>query len=216
MRLAHLGLALLLVVQTGCYWKYENVAGDSMPVRQKIEPTYVSAGVQVNPDSWEPPAAWASKADVAEMFAQRLAKDRVFDPVIFPYSTLAQADPAVVLDATISIEQDEHMGANMVKAIFTGLTFFLLGPVLPTRFTAVVDLTVDATSRHGEAIGTYAYRSEYDYRYTSMTPSRKEMDRWLEATKRHAVEEVVNLIKADRDNFLRHADAGRVRVFVQR
>lgn len=214
MRLISLGMALLLVTQAGCYWKYENVAGDPFPKPLQVQPTSASAGVQVNPNSSQPDASSITKTAVVELLVERLSEDRVFNPVIFPYSALAKAEPGVILDAKVVIEEKHNMGENMVKAIFTGLSFFLLGPVLPTRFGIVVDLQVAASSIGGEPIGTYSYKSEYDFRYTTMTPSQEKMEEWLEVAKSHAVEQVLNLIKADREKFVRYSTSGRVNLFM--
>jgi hypothetical protein len=75
-------------------------------------------------------------------------------------------------------------------------------------------LKVVATSLGGEPIGTYSYRSDYDFRYTTMTPRQSKFEEWLTVAKKHAVEQVVNLIKADRARFLPYSSSGRVNLWM--
>jgi hypothetical protein len=201
-------LALVLLAPSslvGCYWKYRNAAGDPFPQRVSVEPIGGAAGVFVNPTSSEPEASSISKTAVVELFAQRLDGEKLFETVIFPYSPLAKATPAILLDTTVHIYQKHYWAENYVKAILTGVSILTLGPVLATHFGVVVDLSVDARSADGNPIGTYSYRSEYDFHYTTMTPRQSKMDEWLDTAKRHAIEEVLNQLKQDRSKFIHHS-----------
>ncbi len=201
-RFSILVAALLLALGTGCYWKYRNAAGDPFPQISAPQRLGSTAGVQVSKNSSEPKASSISKVSVVELFAQQLREERMFDTIIFPYTELAQATPDIILDATVIIKEKPYMAENIIKAIFTGATFLILGPVLPTHFGVVVDLSVDAKSADGRAIGSYSYRSEYDLYYTTMTPRQSKFQEWLDAAKSHAVAAVLSQMQADRAKFL--------------
>jgi hypothetical protein len=208
--LAFAVLVLVPATQTGCYWKYRNVAGDPFPQWTPAQPIGGSAGLTVSPSSTEPKASSITKTAVVELLAERLVQEKLFETVIFPYSTLSQVKPSIFLDATVRIEEKHNWGENLTKAVFVGLSLFLLSPVLATHFGVVVDLDVHATSADGTHIGSYAYRSEYDFHYTTMTPRQDKLDEWLDKAKRHAVEEVLNQIERDREKFLPYAKTARL------
>lgn len=188
--------ALMLCFSSSCYATYQSVGGQPFPTRMQAAPPVLSVGVRMNPNSSQPAASSISTGAVADAFARQLSEDKVFEPVIYPYSDLAQAKPDLLLDTTVKVEEQNHMAENVGKAVATGASLFLLGPVLPTRFTVVVDLSVVAKRLDGSVLDTFAHRSEYELKYTTMTPNTTKMQEWLTTAQQHAVQEVVNQIKS--------------------
>lgn len=195
-------LAAILAIASGCYWTWSNAQGDPFPAPLQVETLPLSAGLTLNGLSNAPEAPSIPPGAVAEDLAERMAKEKVFETVIYPLTPLAQVRPDVVFDVTVRIEEDKHWGENIIKAIFTGATLLLLGPVLPTHYTVVVELSAKADGAGGAEIGSYRYRSDYDYYYTTMTPSGTKMAEWLTTAQSHAVEDVLVQIKRDRHRFL--------------
>lgn len=202
MRLASaVALALLLLGSSGCYWRWSNAQGDPFPTPLASEPIPLRVGLVLSDLSSAPFAPSVPPSTVIQELAERLAEERVFAAVDYPMSSLARVQPDVVLDVIVRIEEHQHWAENIVKSILTGVTLLLLGPVLPTHYTVVVDLTA-AAAVAGAEIGTYRYRSEYDYYYTTMTPSGRRTYEWLTTARDHAVEDVIGQIERDRHRFL--------------
>ena len=176
--------------------------GDPLPVSEPFETIPLTAGVTLSGLSSAPPAPSIPPSSVSEQFATRMLQEKLFQNVIYPFTPLAQARADVLFDLTVHIEEHKHWGENITKSILVGATFFLLGPVLPTHFTVVVDLSARATAATDQSIGIYTYRSVYDYRYTTMTPSGTKMDEWLSTARKHAIEDVLLQIARDRKRFL--------------
>ena len=194
-------LVLAALATGGCYWRWSNAQGDPFPAPTAADPIPLTVGLSLSGLSNAPQAPSIPPSAVVQQFAERLAEERLFATVVYPLTPLARIQPDVVFDMTVRIEEHHHWAENIVKAIFTGLTFLLLGPVLPTHYTVVVDLSA-AAANGGAAIGTYRYRSEYDYYYTTMTPSGTKMEEWLTTARDHAVEDVLAQIKRDRHRFV--------------
>lgn len=204
---AHRPLALLccltlLLAAPGCYWRWSNAAGDPFPVPQQVETIPLTAGVTLSGLSNAPDASSIAPAAVSERFVERMVEEKIFQNVVYPLTPLAQVRVDVLFDVTVRIEEHQHWAENLIKAVLVGFSFFLLGPVLPSHFTVVVDLSAKAGAVQGAEIGTYRYRSEYDYHYTTMTPSGSKMEEWLTTAQKHAVEDVLLQIKRDRHRFL--------------
>src|SRR5262245_13870390 len=203
-RLGGIALAACLATSSGCYWHWSNAQDDPFPTPVQSDPIPLSAGLSLSGLSNAPEAPAIPPSAVIQELAERLSEEKVFDVVVYPLTSLARVQPDVVFDVTVRIEEHQHWAENMVKAILTGLTLLLLGPVLPTHFTVVVDLSAVAAGAGAETtpLGTYRYRSEYDFYYTTMTPSGTKMKEWLKTAQSHAVEDVIGQIKRDRHRFL--------------
>jgi hypothetical protein len=204
LRLASSALVALLVTSSGCYWHWSNAQDDPFPNPVQSDPIPLTAGLTLSGLSNAPQAPEIPPSAVIQALAERLSEDKVFEVVVYPLTSLARVEPDVVFDVTVRIEEHQHWAENIVKAILTGLTLLLLGPALPTHYTVVVDLSAEAAAGDGGStpIGTYRYRSEYDYYYTTMTPSGTKMEEWLKTAQGHAVEDVIGQIKRDRHRFL--------------
>lgn len=194
-------LVVLALATSGCYWHWSSAQDDPFPAPVAAEPIPLTAGLMLSGLSNAPEAPSIPPSAVIQELAERMAEERLFETVVFPLTPLAHVQPDVVFDVTVRIEEHKHWVENIVKAIFTGLTFLLLGPVLPTHYTVVVDLTA-AAGTDGAQIGSYRYRSEYDYYYTTMTPSETKMTEWLTTARDHAIEDVLGQIKRDRPRFV--------------
>lgn len=201
MRVASAVALALLLSSSGCYWHWSNAQGDPFPTPVASEPIPLRVGLVLSDLSSAPLMLSVPPTTVIQELAERLAEERVFAAVDYPMSSLARVQPDVVLDVTVRIEGHQHWAENVVKAILTGVTLLLLGPVLPTHYTVVVDLTAAAAAA-GAEIGAYRYRSEYDYYYTTMTPSGRRMYEWLTTARDHAVEDVIGQIARGRHRFL--------------
>jgi len=195
-------LALLLLGSSGCYWRYSNAQGDPFPTPVASETIPLRVGLALNGDSKSNVLASVAPSAVIQELAERLSEERVFAAVVYPMSSLARVQPDVVLDVTAHVEERQHYAENIAKAIFTGISLLLLGPVLPTHLTLAVDLSAAASAAGGAEIGTYRYRSEYDYYYTTMTPSGPKLYEWSTTARDHAVEDVLGQIQRDRHRFL--------------
>ncbi len=195
----------LITLVSGCYWKWSNAREDPFPTPVGGETLPLTAGLTLSGLSNAPEAPSIPPTAVIEKLATRMVEEKLFEVVVYPLTPLAQVHPDIVFDVTVRIEEHEHWAENIVKAIFTGLTFLLLGPVLPTHYTVVVDLSARARTSADADIGSYSYRSEYDFYYTTMTPSGTKMAEWLETTQSHAVEDVIGQIQRDRHRFLQLA-----------
>ncbi|MEZ4333187.1 MAG: hypothetical protein R3F35_15610 [Myxococcota bacterium] len=153
-----------------------------------------------------PSAPSISPSDVTEQLATRLAEDRVFRDVIHPDTALAKVRVDVLFDVVVRVEEDAHWGEDIFKAMLTGLTFLRLGPLLPSHFTVVVELTANVDGAGGTEVDRDRYRSEYDDHSTTMTPSGEKMEEFLSTAKRHAVEDVLLQIQRDRPRFMALVD----------
>jgi len=199
-------LAFVAVAGSGC-GKYQNALGDEFPRAVSAETLPIAVGVKVDRSSREPTASPISAVAVVADIADRLAREGVFSEVVFPYVAGGQQQVAMVFDVRVVVEHDEHEGENIGKAFLIGMTVFLLTPVLPLHYSAAVDVDVAARTTSGRPVGSYAYRSEYDFYFRSLIPSERRMDEWLARTKDHAVLEVVNQIERDRNNLAEKAGA---------
>ena len=130
-------LLIGLLLLPGCYWKYRNAAGDPFPTPISVKRIGGSAGVSVSPHSTQPDASSISKTSVVELFVEELDNEKFFDVIVFPYSTLAQVEPDLLLDVTVHIEEKYYWVENILKAILVGASFFVLGPVLAAHFGIV-------------------------------------------------------------------------------
>jgi hypothetical protein len=191
-----------LLLATGCYTRYHQVAGRPFPERIAVGTSGGSVGITQNAQSYSPPGAVVDPARVVARLARRIVEDEVFEPVVYPYTSAIREKPAVVLDATVRIEEKPYAAENAVRAVLHGGSLFLLAPVLPSRSGFVVDLSVTAFLREElEFVGTYSYASEYELQYSALEPSEREMKGWIDETIDHAVEEVLNQLKRDLSGF---------------
>lgn len=196
------GLLCAAVAWTGCYTKYQNVAGGSFPRVETFEGLAGSAGIAQSPASSAPSSASVSPSQIVERFARRAQEEHIFEAVIYPYTELAQAHPAILLDALVRIEEKLYWTENIVSSVLQGASFGLLAPAFPNRFGFVVDLSVTATEPEAESpIGVYARESEYELSYTSLVPDESTFQAWLDRTVDHAIEDVLNQIKRDLASF---------------
>jgi hypothetical protein len=193
------GLALgALVLVVGCYTRLAPVDGRPPPIPlPPPERPFASAGIALGEASITPKTAFFTAQDVAERFAKRVARERVFYPVVFPYPREDITEPEVVLGVTVRMEEKYYYASNLGKAVVHGLTFLALLPLLPFRVGFVVDLSVTTFDARRSLIATYSARSEYDLVYAWLEIPRDAEDAWLIATADHAIEEVVNQIKRD-------------------
>jgi len=199
MRLPNIALAAIFIslFGTGCYTKYYSVSAEDFPSPIRSIHHARVAGVSVNAASAAPKASSISPQSVADLFVKRLVDEEIFSDVVYPYTDLAHVEADVLIDLTVKIEEHPHWGENIPKAIFTGLSFFLLAPVLPIRFTEVVDLTAAVESPQRTPLANYRYRSEYDLKYTTLVPDTDTLEEWLERVQEHAVEDILNQMKSD-------------------
>jgi hypothetical protein len=191
-----------LLLTTGCYTRFQHVSGRPFPEPVALDVSAGSVGITQNAQSSAPPGASVNPAIVVERFANRVLMEGVFEPVIYPYTSLAHAKPAVVLDTTVRLDEKLYVNENGGKAMLHGLSFFLLRPALPHRVGFVVDLAVTAFAREEmKFIGSYGYASEYELEYTHLTPTEQTLESWIDQTIDHAVEEVLNQLKRDLSGF---------------
>lgn len=111
-------------------------------------------------------------ANTSEGFTQKvitnLQKTNNFKEVTF--GTYAKKPDVPFYDLTFNIEEnrDAHSGSNLTKAFFTGLTFFVLAPVLPNEYDFSTNHYLlaqrpDGTKKEykascaGSATGTFPY-----------------------------------------------------------
>jgi len=104
----------------------------------------------------------------AKKVVSKLQQSNHFKEVSYGLYAKKPETPYYDLSFNIEENQDLNMGSNMTKAVFTGLTLFLLAPALPNSYDFTTDhnllvMRPDGTKREykascaGSATGTYPY-----------------------------------------------------------
>ena len=176
---------------SGCYTKYYPADGAVYPTRVSSPRIEAIIGIVLGPRS-EPEGA-----EIVGKLARRAKDDQVFSGVVYPYSSMAQVEPDLILTASVSTTEDLNWGYNLFTSVLVGASFFLLQPMLPNRFGYSVDLSATVATPSGEVVGKYAHTSTYDLLYNSLTPNDRAVKEWPDKTSDHAVEEILNQIKSD-------------------
>jgi hypothetical protein len=198
-RIVILSVIALIMLQ-GCYTKHYALDGSSIPEPVKAETIDLVAGIEsIKNETSEqndlPPS------EVVDLLAKRLDEDKVFSAVVYPYTEMAKVDADVILKVSCNVIEDLKMDQNLVKAVLTGLSLYLLSPVLPTEFDLILEIDVEAYTAQGQKINKYQSKSEYRFASTDFLPSEDSIYEWVEDSKKHAVEEMVNEIKNDRESY---------------
>lgn len=197
MKLLKMGIVLSsLLMSTGCATWYHEVNHQPVPIPISVATSQKIVGVTLSPNSKAPSGAVVSPMQVTEQLVNRLREDGVFKDIVFPYTQSAQVKPAILLDTTVSVDQQLHMGTNLAKAILVGGTFFILTPVLPIHFGLAIDMNVASADADTGVHKVYRFKSQYEFKYW-FYPKKKVYEEWIERTQEHAIEDILNQIKRD-------------------
>jgi hypothetical protein len=189
---------LILITNTACYTTWSAADGSPLPTSGTIEPIAESVGVIVIEPL--PQGTELTATAIAERIAGRLRDDQVFSIVVFPFSDLSAVKPDLLLALRIRSEQDLKMRWNLPKAILVGLSMSLLQPVLPTVFSATVNVEAEVSDLSRRVVAEYSSTTQYEFKSTWFMPSSDSLGRYLQDTADHAAQYVVNQLKDDRAN----------------
>lgn len=113
-----------------------------------------------------PPAGW-----IAQDFARELEISGFVKAVYFPSRPDDKAD--AILESKFEVEMEPHLGKSMLKAFFTGFTFFILEPVFWYNFDYTFTSTVDVVYGNKRIPVTAKTNSSLSLKWLSLFQAQK-------------------------------------------
>jgi hypothetical protein len=193
---------------SGCAEKFASADGDAMPALGGAETIPLRVELRVDPKSSASRQSTRSVDDVATAIAQHLRERELFEGVEFRRSGEPDAATDLYLTLEIRVAEERRPPANLAKVLLIVFSALVLTPVVPFYSTALVDVHAVAHAPGSEVAHGYAVRSEYELRYTGSGAEADLTRAWLDATREHAVRELVNRIASDRAGLIAIARAG--------
>lgn len=138
---------LAIVALSGCYSASHLIqapqGSDTITVNNNASrtklPSFVSSiNVKTND------AGANTSADFERRFLGHLQQANYFSDVMYGVYSKRPEPPYADISLNVNEDVDTNSGANIVKGVFTGLTLFLLAPVLPATFDYSTDFALSA------------------------------------------------------------------------